>query len=68
MSSALEFQATVEELDATEARALFDEVVREEMNMSSAEFLRLYDEGRFNVDPDSVKGLSAVLTVLSFAA
>ena len=59
---------TTVELNAEEARALFDAVARERVGMSGADFLDAYDAGKFDdVEPDQVPGLTDVVMALPFA-
>jgi len=67
MTSAIGFRAPVQEVSGAEAFDVFDRVVRYEMHTTGAQFLADYDRGIYDVDPDSVEGLFAVLTVLPFA-
>jgi len=61
-------EVTAVELNAEEARALFDAVTRERLGMSGADFLHAYDAGKFDdVEPDQVPGLTDVVMALPFA-
>lgn len=67
MTNATGYSATVDEVSGSAAVDIFDNVVHREMDMTGVEFLRRYDRGDYDLDPDSVVGLPAVLTVLPFA-
>ncbi len=61
-------EVTAVELNAEEARTLFDSLTRERMGMSGADFLDAYDAGKFDdVEPDQVSGLTDVVMALPFA-
>lgn len=61
-------EVTAVELNAEEARTLFDTVTREHLGMSGADFLVAYDAGKFDdVEPDQVPGLTDVVMALPFA-
>ncbi len=67
MTNAIDYVAPVEEVSDQDAFEVFDGIVRHEMNLTGEVFLERYDHGGYDVDPDSVPGLAAVLTVLPFA-
>ncbi len=67
MTSATGLRAQVDDVSDSEAFEVFDRVVRHEMDITGVEFLRRHDAGAYEVDPDSIPGLPAVLTVLPFA-
>ncbi len=67
MTNATEFRAPVEEVSGAESFEVFNNIVRRELGLSGNDFLTRYDAGFYDVDPDSVPGLSAVLTALPFA-
>ena len=55
-------------LSQDEARDVFDQVVRREMGIAGAEFLRRWDAGEWaDVDLDDVPGLGEVRAFLAFA-
>jgi len=61
-------EVTAVELNAEEARTLFDSLTRERLGMSGADFLDAYDAGKFDdVEPDQVPGLTDVVMALPFA-
>ncbi len=67
MTNAIDYMAPVDEVSDQDAFDVFDSIVRHEMNLTGEAFLECYDHGGYDVDPDSVRGLAAVLSVLPFA-
>lgn len=56
--AACEDRAELVELDATEAKALFDRMARKHMDMGGDEFLRRLDAGEFdNLDEADAPGI-----------
>ena len=67
MSSALN-NVEIVDVEDTEALAVFDRVCGRHLGMSREEFIEKYRRGDFDgVDPDSMPGLSKVLSILPFA-
>ncbi len=63
-TTADESDCAVEEISLEEGRAMLDEAARRHLNMSAAEFIEAWDEGRF-ADPDSL-GVQQVAALLPF--
>lgn len=58
----------VVELDSEHGLELFDQTARSYMGISGAQFLELWDSGKFDgVDWDDVQGLAQVAIALPFA-
>ncbi len=56
----------VEELDARQGRALFDEVAHRELDMSGAELLAAWDRGDFSDKPERPE-VTSVAMLIPFA-
>ena len=48
----VEQRARAEELDPEEARAIFDQLARQELSISGAEFIRRWDAGEYRGKAD----------------
>jgi hypothetical protein len=48
----IETPTEVQQVDEDDARAVFDEQARQNLNMSGEEFLQAWDAGEFDADPD----------------
>ena len=56
-----EHDGLVRVLTKEEGRALFDRQARSRINMSGEEFLRAWDAGEFDEDPESVMFLAMLI-------
>lgn len=61
MYAELERDGLVNVLTREESRALFDRQARRRVNMSGEEFLRAWDAGEFDEDPESVMFLAMLI-------
>lgn len=57
----IETPVDLPELDEDDARALFDEHARSNLNMSGEEFLRAWDAGEFDDEPDRPEVMRVVM-------